>query len=273
MISEIEQLVVLKNKKYYRVGDVASFYNVSNSTISTLFNKHKSTLMKDGCKKYNSEELVKLLKKEDVILTIDKSNIRTIINLKNNNILHIGYTGLLLLSEKGVMRLAFLIGSSERASEIRKQLFEGDLDLYYEFSNYKLPRLKTNEITIKNYLEFSFGDNNVKYQVACGKYTLDFVLFNIIHVEVDECGHKHYNQDKEDIRNDYVMENTNYWTIRYNPKEQKPFELIKEIANALDCIQYDEFSNQIYSYSLEDLEINYIDEAPKRLAINTINTY
>ena len=122
-----------------------------------------------------------------------------------------------------------LLRDSEIAKEVRDKLLQINPKLYYELSKGNQLRFKKYETEIKNYLEFSFGEENVKCQVRCGKYNLDFVLYNKIHIEVDENGHSGYNTEKELQRKEYIKNNTNYITIRYNPNIQKPYELMKSI--------------------------------------------
>lgn len=123
------------------------------------------------------------------------------------------------------------------ALKIRNIIAEENPELYAEMSNKDNQlRFKKYEVEIKNYLEFSFGKENIKSQVRVGKYNLDFVLFDNIHIEVDEHGHKNYNEAHESNRKDYISANTDYFTIRYNPQKQKPYELIEDILKANDVM-------------------------------------
>lgn len=139
---------------------------------------------------------------------------------------------------RAILHIAFYLSESEVARQVRKELLKEDPKLYYEFSKANQTRFKKYETEIKNYLEFSFGKDNVKYQVSCGKYMLDFILFDKIHIEVDENGHADYDKEYEKERQVYILENTNYYTIRYNPQKQKPYELIQEILSLFDHIGY-----------------------------------
>jgi len=131
-----------------------------------------------------------------------------------------------------------LLTESEVAKQVRQELLKEDPKLYCELSKGNQLRFKKYETEIRNYLEFSFGQKNVKSQVTCGKYKLDFLLFNLIHIEVDEKGHKGYDEEKENERNEYIMFNTNYYTVRYNPQKQKPYELIQDITDLFDNVGY-----------------------------------
>ena len=93
-------------------------------------------------------------------------------------------------------------------------------------------RFKKYEMEIKNYLEFSFGKENVKSQVKVDKYFVDFILFDNIYVEVDENGHSGYDKSKELKREFELSDNENNFFVRYNPHKQKPYELIESILKA-----------------------------------------
>ncbi|MCC0669240.1 MULTISPECIES: hypothetical protein [unclassified Clostridioides] len=94
---------------------------------------------------------------------------------------------------------------------------------------------KKYEEEIGNYLDFTFKKENVKRQVKCGKYYLDFIIFDSIHIEVDENNHSGYDKDKEKERVYDILNNTNYWTIRYNPQKEKPYELMAKIFELSEC--------------------------------------
>ncbi|HDK7194980.1 TPA: hypothetical protein PTV74_003288 [Clostridium botulinum] len=134
--------------------------------------------------------------------------------------------------------MVFCLSESEIARQVREELLRVNPKLYYEFSKANQLRFKKYETEIKNYLEFSFGKENVKYQVLCGKYYLDFVVFDEIHIEVDENGHSGYNENFEKEREKYIRNNTKYFTTRYNPQKQKPYELIREIIECCYKINY-----------------------------------
>ena len=131
-----------------------------------------------------------------------------------------------------------LLIDSEVAKEVRKLLLKENPKLFSELSPENNLRFKKYETEIKNFLNFTFGEENVKCQFKCGKYNLDFVLFDIVHIEVDEFGHRSYNKEKEKERQEYILKYTNYYTFRYNPQKDKPYKLIYEIMDLFTHIGF-----------------------------------
>ena len=101
-----------------------------------------------------------------------------------------------------------------------------------------ISRVEVLDTEIKNFLNFTFGEENVKCQVKCGKYKLDFVLFDIVHIEVDEFGHSGYDEENEKERQEYILKYTDYYTFRYNPQKDKPYKLIYEIMDLFTHIGF-----------------------------------
>lgn len=208
VLDAVKTLLSLPNTELYTTEMVADYYEVEIDTIKKLVERNVDELAKNNYKVLTGNEL-----RDFKELCQIKSRARSLATFTKRTILNVG----MLLTE------------SQIAKQVRDKLLQENPELYYKLSKENQLRFKKYETEIKNYLEFSFGEENVKCQVRCGKYNLDFVLYNKIHIEVDESGHSGYNTEKELQREEYIKNNTNYITIRYNPNVQKPYELMKNI--------------------------------------------
>ena len=145
--------------------------------------------------------------------------------------------GLTIIPIKGILKIGVLLRDSEVARQVKQRLLEISPELYRELIPENDIRFKKFEEEIGNYLEFSFGRENVKRQVAYRRYRLDFVLFDQYHIEVDEYGHRGYNEEKEIEREKYISENTDYITIRYNPQTEMPYMLMAKILKEMEGVE------------------------------------
>ena len=233
VLDKVKELILLPNTEFGTLEQVSNYYEVGKEAIETLVIRHKDELENDGYATFKKNKVIEML---NIYKQLENTVGKSIVTLKDNTKIEIPNRGLRLFPKYAILHTAFYLSESEIARQVRQKLLKENPELYYKFSNGNQIRLKKYETEIKNYLEFSFGEKNVKYQVSCGKYYLDFVLFNNIHIEVDEDGHKGYDKEFEKEREFYITEYTNYWTIRYNPKTQKPYQLIFDIFELFNHI-------------------------------------
>lgn len=217
VLDKVKELNCLSNTMLSTVEQVANYYEVGNEAIQSLIKDNREELISNGFRLYKRSEILKITNDTDL-------------NIPNR--------GINLFNKKSVLYIAMLLTESEVAKKVREELLLTNPALYSELSKCNNLRFKKYEKEIGNYLKFTFGNNNIKEQVTCGKYKLDFILFDIIHIEVDEDGHQGYDKEKEKERTQYILENTEYWTMRYNPMKQKPYQIIKEIFDLFDNIGY-----------------------------------
>lgn len=210
VLDAVKTLLSLPNTELYTTEMVADYYEVGFEAIQSLIKDNREELKTNG---------FKLMKRSEILNALG-------VQLENFKVPN---RGMNVFTKRTVLNVGMLLTESQIAKQVRDKLLQENPELYYELSKENQLRFKKYETEIKNYLEFSFGEENVKCQVRCGKYNLDFVLYNKIHIEVDESGHSGYNTEKELQREEYIKNNTNYITIRYNPNVQKPYELMKNI--------------------------------------------
>lgn len=228
VLDRVGGLVLLPNSDVATTKQVAEYFNVGQQAIKSLVFDNKKELEENGMIILKNVDFKQF--KIDVLEFDNSSEIKSMFHRVSS---------LRLFNRQAILKMAFLLTESDVASKIRDIVSKENPELYAQMSNKeKQLRFKKYEMEIKNYLEFSFGKENVKSQTRVGKYSLDFVLFDNIHVEVDENGHKNYNSKNESIRQDYILTNTDYYTVRYNPNLEMPCDLLFKIKDIYDNIGF-----------------------------------
>ena len=228
VLDKVKNLITFSDTGLITTQKVAEYYEVNYDAIMKIWERNNDELKEDRALLLKGNEI-----KEKFALDIESiSRLKGKFKYKNFEFTN-GFN--ILLPRKAVLRIGMLLTESEVAENIRKELYKHDPELYFELSKSNQIRFKKYEKEIKNYLEFSFGENNVKYQVKLNKYSLDFVLYDKLHIEIDENGHTGYDKEKELERQLYINENTDYITIRHNPNKEMPFELIEKVIKYKDC--------------------------------------
>ena len=215
VLDKVKALVFFDKTQICTTEQVAEYFEVSKGTMDSLVKDNKEELVENGMVVLKGVDL------KDFKSSIgNPSHLNRVANLN-------------IFNKQSILKIAFLLTESDVALKIRNILSKENPELYSELSNKDNQlRFKKYEMEIKNYLEFSFGKENVKSQVKVDKYFVDFVLFDNVYVEVDENGHSRYNEIKELRREFELSDNDNNFVIRYNPHKQKPYELIESILLA-----------------------------------------
>ena len=230
VFDKIKELKTLKNTGIITSNMVADYYEVKKDTVDTIVKRNKYELEKYGLQVISGRDVRKIFNNEKI------NNFRGHFTICDEKFANGRNTLINILS---LMFIGMRLTESDIAKQIRKRLLKVDSKLYYEMMPENTLRIKKYESEIGDYLEFSFGKENVKSQVRCGKYRLDFVLFDQYHIEVDEYGHRGYNEEKEIEREKYISENTDYITIRYNPQTEMPYMLMAKILKEMEGVEYE----------------------------------
>ena len=234
VLDKVGELLLLPNTEYATTEQVANYYEVGIETIQSLIKDNREELTKNGFAKFKKDEILLNILKGQVV---EKQRTCCIVDVNGVRV-RVNNSGMNLFSKRAILRVGMWLTESEVAKEVRKLLLKENPKLFSELSPENNLRFKKYETEIKNFLNFTFGEENVKCQVKCGKYKLDFVLFDIVHIEVDEFGHSSYDKEKEKERQEYILKNTDYYTFRYNPQKDKPYKLIYEIMDLFTHIGF-----------------------------------
>lgn len=236
VLDKVGELLLLPNTEYATTKQVAEYYGVGVRAITSLVFDNKDEVVSDGYKVMKGKELENTNTIPFKEFTKNRANYK--FTMEDGSILSVGGGGVGLFPKRAILRIGMLLTESEVAKEVRKLLLKENPKLFSELSPENNLRFKKYETEIKNFLNFTFGEENVKCQVRCGKYNLDFVLFDIVHIEVDEFGHISYDKEKEKERQEYILKYTDYYTFRYNPQKDKPYKLIYEIMDLFTHIGF-----------------------------------
>lgn len=216
ILNTVKIISPLGETEFFTIDLAAQYYEVNKSTMKMCIKNNKDELESDGLKVYKQKEIKEMLE------TIEFQGFK------------IPHRGLTLIPTKAMLRIAMKLTESDIARQVREKLLEVNPEIYRELMPENSLRIKKYEEEIGIFLEFAFGKDQVKRQVRCGDYNLDFVLFDEIHIEVDENGHNGYDYKKEKEREEYIFNNTLYTTIRYNPHKEKPYELMMRILEIIE---------------------------------------
>lgn len=237
IIEQIKEIKVIHSTEFTTVDLAATYYEVGLETIKTLIKRNKEELESDGLRLLSGREIRDYFDANNIPYQNCKgyfvSNGCCFANRNNT-----------LISMKALLRIGMYLTESDIAVKVRKKTLDVSPQLYYELVPENSIRLKKYEKEIGNFLEFAFGAENIKKQVRCGKYYIDFVLYDCYAIEVDEYGHRQYDKSLECEREEYISKNSNYYIIRYNPHTEKPYKLLSKIyeINEMNKLYADTFS-------------------------------
>jgi len=215
ILNKVKRLISLANGTHVTTEMTANFYEVGLEAINSLIKDHRSELVADGLTVLEGEQLKSF-------------------KIKNN--INSRVKSLTIIPKKVMLKISILLADSEISRQVREELLIKDSKLYEELSNGHRFHFKRLEQKYGDYLDFSFGKENISKQVKCNNYIIDYVLFKHIAIEIDENNHSIYSKDGEIIRENYIKEK-GYHIIRFNPHKQKPYELIKMIINLTEVLR------------------------------------
>jgi len=214
ILNHVKQLILLPDGINTTVEMVSEYYEVKDNAMRHLILRHNEELKNSGLYVIEGIQL-----KSFKIINSIKSRARS----------------LTIVPVKAILKFSTLLASSNIAQEVREELVKQNPKLYEELTNGHRLQFKKFEQKYEEYLNFSFGVENIQKQVNCGGYLIDFVLFNTIAIEIDENGHSSYSNEKEIIREKHIR-SEGYNIVRFNPHKQKPYELMGMILKMTDVL-------------------------------------
>lgn len=244
VLDKVGDLLLLPNTEYATTEQVANYFGVTYQAIETIVSRHRDELEKYGLKYLQQHEVIEAISKNNDLTDVIKHQGYIEITTGDSSII-IANRGARLFSKPAILKIAFYLTDSKVALKVRSYLLRHYPDDYHYFTDGKILRFKRYEMDMEYFLKALFGDELVKTQVPCGKYKLDFVIDDTIHIEVDEHGHAGYNALYEKQREDYILNYTDYWTFRFNPQSDSKFELIRDIFELYEHIGFPNVKNNI----------------------------
>lgn len=221
VLEKVGCLLLSPNKEAATTKQVAEFFEVNLETIQKLIQRNKEELENNGLFILKGIELKEFKSSLDNTYTgLSKIN-----------------RELILLKTKTILKLAFLLTSSEKAKQLKQEVFNYDKELYSELSHTTPLRSKRKEEFCFENIKINFPQVKIERQKKIKNYSVDFCLNDTIYLEIDESGHSGYNTKKEERRTETIETEIGKKLIRFNPDKQQPFELICTIAEVLKCNQ------------------------------------
>ena len=221
VLEKVGTLLLLPNKEVATTKQVSEFFEVPLSTIKMAINEHKTELENNGLFILKGQELKEFKASFD-----SQYNVLSKINRE-----------LMLFKTKTILKLAFLLTSSEKAKQLKQEIFNCDKELYSELSHTTTLRSKRKEEFCFENIRLNFPQVKIERQKKIKNYSVDFCLNDTIYLEIDESGHSGYDDKKEKQRTETIEAEIGKKLIRFNPDKQEPFELILAIAEVLKCNQ------------------------------------
>ncbi len=214
LLEKIGTLKLISGTDFAITKQVAEFFEVPKKTIETTIRENENEIKIFYAKKIQKEELKELKK--------------TTKELK-----HIPETW--TFKAKTILKLAFLLTNSEKAKQLRQEVFNYDKELYSELSHTTSLRSKKKEEFCFENIKINFPQVKIERQKKIKNYSVDFCLNDTFYLEIDEYGHSGYNNQNETKRTETIEKEIGKKLIRFNPDKQQPFELICTIAEVLKC--------------------------------------
>ena len=220
VLEKVGNLLLLPNKDFATTKQVAEFFKVSIETVKSSIKDNKTELENNGLFLLKGQELKEFKASFDG----NYSGLSKKIN-----------KDLILFKTKTILKLAFLLTNSEKAKQLRQEIFNYDKELYSELSHTTSLRSKKKEEFCFENIKINFPQVKIERQKKIKNYSVDFCLNDTIYLEIDEYGHSGYNNQNETKRTETIEKEIGKKLIRFNPDKQQPFELICTIAEVLKC--------------------------------------
>lgn len=221
LLEKIGTLQVIPGTDFSTTKQVAEFFDVKTETIQKVIQRNREILIKNQLTRIKGEEIKKLKSalggKIDGTEKINKE--------------------LLLFKTNTIIKSAFLLTSSEKAKQLKQEVFNFDKELYSELSHTTTLRSKKKEEFCFENIRLNFPQVKIERQKKIKNYSVDFCLNDSIYLEIDESGHSGYDDKKEKQRTETIEAEIGKKLVRFNPDKQEPFELILTIAEVLKCNQ------------------------------------
>ena len=213
----------LNEDKVLSVEQVANYYEVSDECISTIIGRHRDKLEEDGMRILRGKELKEL----KILLTGTHEQGQLIIGSRA--------TALTILNRSNVLLIAFYLQNNDIANKIKSELLSISSESYRNYYDIAL------SVGYKKRHEKGFEEvlypllhkyNKIEKQVRCNNYRIDFVINDLIAIEIDENGHGGYDTEDE-LKREKCIKDNGYILMRFNPDNKNCFEFIGEIIQLI----------------------------------------
>ena len=232
LLEKIGTLKVIPGTDFSTTKQVADFFEVKVETINSAIIKNLKMLSGNDFEILKTKDVIE---QSNQISSWEKKRANCFVTFKNKEKVSIGGKGIRIFKTKTVLKLAFLLTSSEKAKQLKQEVFDYDKELYSELSHTTTLRSKRKEEFCFENIRLNFPQVKIERQKKIKNYSVDFCLNDSIYLEIDELGHSGYDDKKEKQRTETIEAEIGKKLVRFNPDKQEPFELILTIAEVLKC--------------------------------------
>lgn len=127
VLDKVKELNCLSNTTLSTVEQVANYYEVGNSAISSLVFDNKEEVQLDGCRTYKGKEISQSHVFSFKEFTQNRANYKFI--LMDDSEVSVGGKGIMLFPKRAVLRIGMLLRDSKIAQEIRTMLLDNHFQL------------------------------------------------------------------------------------------------------------------------------------------------
>ena len=214
ILQDIKPIRFITQNYEVDILQVSKFYDVTYKAISTIIDRNRYELENDGMTVCNGEKL-----KE--------------IKIKNENIDKKAST-LTLLNPLVVCRLAFYLTESDTTIQVKNKILKTDINLYSFLSRRENTLVKKYEKEMDYLLVNLIGKyHEIKQQISCGSFKIDFLIDDYLAIEVDEHGHSSYDKSNEIIRENFIKA-SGYKLFRYDTRNNNMLEFLGDVVHELN---------------------------------------
>ena len=223
ILDKIKALPYLTDDMVLSVEQVSNYYEVSNEAIKTVIKRHRDELEEDGIMTLKGGELKEFKNKVCEV------------HIGDTKLIGSKTTALNLLNRSNVLLIAFYLQNNDIANKIKSELLSISPESYKYYSDITL------SVGYKKRHEKGFEEvlypllhkyNKIKKQVRCNNYRIDFVINDLIAIEIDENGHEGYDTEDE-LKREKCIKDNGYVLMRFNPDNKNCFEFIGEIIQLI----------------------------------------
>ena len=219
VLNKVKDLFLIPDLESASMRMIANYYEVDIETIEKCYQRNQSEIDSDGVVHKKYSEMEKLLRSNNIQIKFYHGKLEA--QLSDKVILAIPHTGLKLFSKRAVIHFAVFLRNSQVAKQVRDYISKSNNPIYLHMLKDTKVNIHNKENKIYQILKNVFsGIADVKRQVSCGNYHIDYVINNCA-IECDEYGHKDRNMDYEENREKYIK-SQGYKVIRYNPDGKEP---------------------------------------------------
>lgn len=227
VLNMVKKLFLIPDIEVMTTKMVAEYYEVDMDAVQKVYQRNKKNISLTGVKFIKN--VSELLKSQKSTPLIEKHQGWQKIIFYNSVEIRVPNSGLNVFDLKSIIFIGIQLRSSIISKKFREEIAKSKCVGVLQLLKDNNPNIYNKQFKMHQILNCVFKNiYQVKQQVSCGIYKIDFVINNLA-IECDENGHKDRSYKYELKRSKYI-ESNGYKILRYNPDiEDNIFKLINVI--------------------------------------------